>query len=117
VHAPELHWSVCVQALPSLHALPSLFTGFEHAPLVGSQLPATWHWSEAAQSTGFAPKHVPALHWSVCVQALPSLHALPSLFTGFEQAPLVGSQLPATWHWSEAAQSTGFAPKQAPALH
>jgi hypothetical protein len=34
---------------------------------------------------------------------------------GFEQAPLIESQVPASWHWSEAAQMTGLFPVQEPA--
>jgi hypothetical protein len=33
---------------------------------------------------------------------------------GFEQVPVAGAQVPATWHWSLAAHATGFAPVQAP---
>ena len=42
--------------------------------------------------------HAPATQVSLCVQALPSLHAVPSATGGLEQAPVVGSQIPATWH-------------------
>jgi len=51
--------SPVVQALPSLQALPFIFTGFEHVPVVGEQVPATWHWSEAVQTTGLPPVHTP----------------------------------------------------------
>ena len=43
---------------------------------------------------------------SACVQALPSLHAVPLGLAGFEQAPVAGSQVPAVWHWSLAVQTT-----------
>jgi hypothetical protein len=43
------------------------------------------------------------------------LHAVPSGAVGFEQAPLVGSQLPATWHASSAVHVTGLDPAQLPA--
>jgi hypothetical protein len=33
--------------------------GLEHVPVDGSHVPATWHWSEAVQTTGFEPTHVP----------------------------------------------------------
>src|SRR2546425_981769 len=88
------HVSVCVQALPSLHDVPSTAFGFEQAPLAGLQVPATWHWSLAAQVTGFAPVQTPAWPVSGCVQALPSLHDVPSTAFGFEQAPLAGLQVP-----------------------
>jgi len=44
---------------------------------------------------GFAPVQVPDWQVSVCVQALPSLQAVPSAFAGFEQTPVVGSHVPA----------------------
>ena len=42
-HAPAWHVSVCVQLLPSLHEVPFAAIGFEHWPVWGSQVPATWH--------------------------------------------------------------------------
>jgi len=105
--------SVCVQGLPSLQALPLVFTGFEHVPVVGLQVPAVWHWSEAVQTTAL-PVHTPLWQVSVCVQALPSLQALPLVFGGLEHVPVVGEQVPATWHWSEAVQATGLLPAQTP---
>src|SRR2546429_441720 len=74
--------SVPVQALPSSQVAPLGFAGLEHVPVAGSQLPAAWHWSAAAQTTGFVPVHVPAWQVSVRVQALPSLQAAPSGFAG-----------------------------------
>jgi len=35
--------SVCVHALPSLHELPLGLAGFEHVPVDGLQVPASWH--------------------------------------------------------------------------
>src|SRR5438094_3891378 len=98
VHAPLWQVSVCVQALPSVHAVPSVFDGFEQVPLEGSHVPATWHWSEAVQTTGLLPVHTPLWQVSVCVQALPSLQVVPSVLFGFEHTPVDGSQVPATWH-------------------
>ena len=72
VHLPAWQVSVCVQALPSSQALPSGFAGFEHEPVAGSQVPASWHESAAAQVTGFAPVQTPFWQVSVRVQALPS---------------------------------------------
>src|SRR5207244_3600259 len=110
-------WEVAgpVRALPSLQAAPSGFAGFEHAPVAGAQVPASWHWSAGAQVTGFVPLHSPAWQVSVRVQALPSLQAAPSGFAGFEHAPVAGSQVPASWHWSAGAQVTGFVPLHSPA--
>jgi hypothetical protein len=78
VQTPAVHTSVCVHASPSWHAVPSETVGFEHMPVVGSQVPAVWHESLAAHTTGFEPVQTPAWHVSVCVHALPSLHAVPS---------------------------------------
>jgi len=46
------------------------------------------------QVTGFAPLQLPPWQVSVCVQALVSLHAVPSGLAGFEQLPVVGLQTP-----------------------
>lgn len=42
-HAPALHVSACVQALPSSHAVPSGSCGFEQAPGAGLRRPALLH--------------------------------------------------------------------------
>jgi hypothetical protein len=116
-HTPTWHVSDCVQAFPSLHVAPSALLGFEHVPLLTSQVPAAWHWSDAEQTTGFAPVQVPAWHVSVCVQAFPSLQVAPSALLGFEHVPLLTSQVPAAWHWSEAEQTTGLLPWHTPTWH
>src|SRR5439155_974542 len=114
-HSPDRQGVVRGQAVPSGQAAPAGFAGFEHAPVAGSQVPASWHWSAGAQVTGFVPAHSPAWQVSVRVQALPSLQAAPSGFAGFEHAPVAGSQVPASWHWSAGAQVTGFVPAHSPA--
>src|SRR5439155_1018314 len=106
VHTPLWQVSVCVQALPSLHAVPFVFGGLEHTPVVVLQVPTSWHWSEAVQTTGLLLVHTPFWQVSVCVQALPSLHVVPSGLFGFEHTPVDGSQVPAAWHWSSAVQVT-----------
>ena len=63
------------------------------------------------------PLQTPAWQVSLCVQALPSLQAAPSGLTGFEQAPVCGSHVPASWQASGAAQVTAFPPVQTPAEH
>jgi len=115
VHTPLWQVSVWVQALPSSQVLSLAFAGFEHVPVAGSQVPAVWHWSEAVQTTAL-PVHTPLWQVSVCVHALPSLQVLPLAFAGFEHVPVAGSQVPAVWHWSEAAQATGLLPVQTPLL-
>src|SRR6059036_2889399 len=82
---PSWQVSVCVQALPSLQAVPLvLVVGAEHTPVAGLQVPGSWHWF-AVQTTGLAPTQPPFWQVSVCVQALPSLQAVPLvLFVGAE---------------------------------
>ena len=114
VQTPFSHVSTCVQASPSEHGDPFALAGFEHAPVAGSQVPASWHWSVAVQVTGVPPVQTPAWQVSPVVQALPSLHVVPSVATGFEHAPVAGSHVPATCHWSVAVQVTGVPPVQTP---
>ena len=52
----------------------------------------------AVQTTGLAPAHMPVWQVSVCVQALPSLQAVPLGAFGFEHVPFAGLHVPATWH-------------------
>ena len=120
-----LQASVWVQASPSVQAEPSglfgvvqapvpgsqvpatlhsstgvqtsgFFGGFEQCPVDGLQVPTRWHWSIAAHSTGFVPTQAPAWQVSVWVQASPSVQAAPSALFGLEQAPVAGSQTPAS---------------------
>ena len=86
-----------------------------HAPDDGKHVPARWHWSDAAHVTGFDPVHVPAWQVSVWVQASASSHTVPSAFAGLLHWPVSESQVPARWHWSDAAQVTGFDPVHVPA--
>jgi hypothetical protein len=58
-HKPATHESPCVQAFPSLQAVPSGLVGFEHTPVAGAHVPAEWHVSRAVHVTGFDPAHVP----------------------------------------------------------
>ncbi len=115
VHAPLTHTSLLVHTLLSVHAVPSAFDGFEHTPRAGLQVPAAWHWSSAAQVTGFAPVHEPAWQASVCEQALPSLQAVPSACDGFVHTPVAGLHVPEAWHWSSAVQVTVFPLAHVPA--
>src|SRR2546427_123968 len=56
---------------------------------------------------GFEPVQTPDSQVSVCVQALPSVQLVPSVALGFEQVPVAGLQVPATWHWSLADRTSG----------
>src|SRR2546430_4033415 len=114
---PAVQWSAAVQALPSSHAVPSGLAGFEHTPVDGLQVPASWHWSGAGHTTLFPPVQVPPWHVSVCVHAFPSLHAVPSALEGIEHPPVAPSHEPGSWHWSGAGHTTPFAPLHAPPCH
>ena len=48
--------------------------------------------------TGLPPVQTPLWQLSVCVQALPSLQAVPFAAFGFVQTPVPVLQTPATWH-------------------
>jgi hypothetical protein len=87
--------SFVVQTFASLHAMPSGAAGFEQTPVAGEQVPASWHPSLGAHTTGLPPAHAPETHVSDWVQPLPSLHAAPSGPTGFEQVPVAGAHVPA----------------------
>ena len=89
VQVPLWQVSVCVHALPSLHVVPFVATGFEHTPVLVLHVPVVWHWSLGVHVTVLEPVHVPLWHVSVCVHALPSLHVVLFVATGFEQAPVL----------------------------
>src|SRR5258706_485477 len=114
LHTPARHVSPMLHALPSSQGVPSGCVGFEQAPDVGLHVPTSWHGSLAAHATGLVPAQMPARHVSVCVQALPSLQAVPLGLLGLEQVPEVGLQVPGSWHWSLAVQTTGLAPAHTP---
>jgi hypothetical protein len=111
----QLSEPVNTQRFPSEHDVPSVAGGFEHWPVVGLQAPATWHWSDALHVTALAAAHTPAWHVVSVLQALPSLHGVPSVAAGLEHWPLLGSHVPARWHWSAPVQVMGFDPVHAPA--
>jgi hypothetical protein len=67
-----------------LQNVPSGAVGLEHWPVLGSQLPATWHWSDAVQTTGLLPVQVPLWHVSTAKQRFPVLQAAPLGFAGLE---------------------------------
>ena len=64
-------------------------------PVVGQQIV----FAPLPQTLAFG-QHVPLAH-------LPPVHAVPLGAFGLEQTPVVGLQVPATWHWSLAVQVTG----------
>jgi hypothetical protein len=107
VHAPAWQVSTCVQAFPSLHAVPSGFgDGGLQSPETGSHVGALLQASPAPHKTGSLPWHTPAMQVSVCVHAVPSLQAVPSGRGGFEQRPVAESHTPLAWQSSVGAQTT-----------
>ena len=112
VHTPAWHVSVWVHALPSLHVVASGLFGLLHLPLAESHVPATWHWSLAAQTTGLAPTQLPDLQVSSCVHALPSSQRVASVTGAYAHAPVCGLH-DAVWH-GLAGQFTAAPPVQTP---
>src|SRR2546427_438105 len=86
--------------MSAVQSLQPAIAGLEQLPVAGSHVPATWHWSRAAQVTGLLPTQLPLWQVSVCVQALASLHGVPFVAVGLEQLPVAGLHVPATCHWS-----------------
>ena len=80
--------------------------GLEHAPVPGLHVPATWQRVRRGARHLVRPRARPVLARVCLVHALPSLHGVPFAATGFEQAPVLGLHVPATWHASAAAQVT-----------
>jgi hypothetical protein len=64
-----------VHALPSLHEVPFAATGFEHTPVLGLQVPATWHASLAVHVTPaqLGPPEPAALKATICPIQAPSV--------------------------------------------
>ena len=116
-HAPDWQLSVCVQASPSSQVVPSATLTCEHVPpLQLSVVQALL----SLQSIGLLPTQAPDWQLSVCVHASPSSQVVPSSAAGFEHRPVPGSQIPATWHESRAAQTTPeqrSVPAQTPSAH
>jgi len=102
-----------VQALLSEQVVPFGAFTVEQLPLAGLQTPAMWHESAGAQTTAVPPQ-TPEEQMSEVVQALPSLQVVPFGALGFEQAPVVLSQVPGEWHWSGWAQMVGVPIVQIP---
>jgi hypothetical protein len=77
-----------VQALLSVQLEPSVLAGSEQIPVLGLQVPTSWHWSDAVQTTGVPGTHAPAWHVSFWVHALLSLQEFVLLVC--VQAPVSG---------------------------
>jgi len=92
--------------------MPSCTAVWMH-PLVGLH-ESSVHWSLSLQFVGPPLTQLPLTQASPVVQALPSLHGLPSDLSGLEQTPFEGLQVPTSWHWSSAEQTTGAPGTQVP---
>jgi hypothetical protein len=112
--APPWHASFVVQTLASSHVVPSGAAGFEQTPVAAAHVPATWHASLAAQTTGECPRHDPPWQSSTVVQAFASSHEAPSGAFGFVQTPVAALHNPTKWQPSIAAHTTGFPPEHVP---
>ncbi len=62
VHTPFWQVSSLVQGSPSSQPVPSALAGLVHAPVAGSQPPASWHWSSAVQRIDVSGAHSPLAH-------------------------------------------------------
>jgi hypothetical protein len=114
VQTPDWQVTFKSHALPSLHALPLGAVGFEHWPVAGLHVPATWHWSLAVQTTGVdgtqcpAPSHVGAVEHAPL--PLPQVVPLGTFVT--EHVPLPGSQA----DWTHCASAVETNPADASVL-
>src|SRR5881628_639179 len=108
VHTPLWPALIPLQMLPSSQAVPLLFAGFEHMPVLVLQVPAVWQASEAVQVTGgVVCVHTPLSQVLIPLHMFPSSQSAPLLFAGFEHMPVLVLQVPAVWQASEAGQVTG----------
>ena len=93
---PLWQLSASVHRSPSSQMLPSGLTASVQVPVLASQVPASWHGSEAAHTTGLAPTQTPLWQVSDWVQASESSQAASSALAGSEQMPVAGLQAPAS---------------------
>jgi hypothetical protein len=84
--------------MPSLQAVPFGLFGFEQFPVLGSQVPAVWHWSGVGHCRAVPAVQTPSWQASLWVQALLSVQAVPLGLIGFEQAPVEELHDPTSWH-------------------
>jgi hypothetical protein len=116
VHTPTRHVYVR-HIFDPLHGVPSGAFGFEHNPVMGSHVPATWQPSLGGHATDGVPLQTPAAqayvsHLFAPVQIVPS----GALVCG-EHVPVPAEHVPATWQTSVAVHVTMFVPVQVPFWH
>src|SRR5438034_393853 len=97
-----LHASVATSQASLVQTTPSSQLGgspFTQRPVFGSHVSGPLQKTPSSQTTGcpmqLPPVQAPLWQVSVRVQALPSLHAVPSVLAGSEHAPVTGLQVPA----------------------
>ena len=120
VQTPPRHVSACVQALPSLQALPSATGGSEQKPDDGSHTPAAWHWSLAPQTTWAPGWQAPPPHVSPTVQAFPSVQALVLLVKTHPAAGVHVSVVHGLWSLQSSVPVPGWhvpPPQMSPTVH
>ena len=95
IQAPDpLQASLPLHKLASAHEVPAA-TGVWLTPVDGPHASAV-HGLPSSMATAEPGVQVPAWQASPAVHALLSLHAVPLGATGFEHAPVLGSQVPGT---------------------
>ena len=87
-----------MHAFPSLQVVPLGRGEASHASEVSLQTPMLHVLVCAEQSRAGPAVHVPLWHVSFTEQNRPSLQVVPFGAVGFEQVPVVGLHVPATWH-------------------
>jgi hypothetical protein len=112
VHTPVWHASLALHGLPSSQPLPSATLTAKHAPEAGSHLGTTQALA-LGQAFSWPGLHLPEVHRSALVQALPSSQGLPS--SGKYTQPMVLLQV--SWvQESPSLHATGVWPQPALAL-
>ena len=87
-----------MHAFPSLQVVPLGRGEASHASKVSLQTPMLHALVCAEQSRAGPAVQVPLWHVSFTEQNRPSLQVVPFGAVGFEQVPVVGLHVPATWH-------------------
>jgi hypothetical protein len=105
VHAPAWHVAESVQGTLLVQLAPSFPVGFEHVPVAGLHIPATWHVSSGVHVFEVIAVQTPLWQEAVSVQRFVSVHAVLSDFGVRAQDLVLGLHAPRVWHWSAAAQA------------
>jgi hypothetical protein len=105
VQTPFWQLSPSVQlSLSALQLVPFAFGCLTQAPSLARQAPSLQMSPAAEQSFG-VPWHAPSWQTSSLVHGSPSSQLVPLALAGLVHLPVVGSQTPASWHWSCAVQT------------